>query len=178
MTLPAAGDEPATATIGAATFLSTTGQGVPGTDEFYAAKAKLGAAAGQLGHSGPIEILYWFEPEHGDVGIADFYWTVPLEHLRWRMLVHVPDDITLPAELAAALTDAGLFLFPYKEGKVVQVMHHGPFAGEDETMKRLGAYADAHGLRRRGPHHEIHLDTFDRTTPQDHFRTILRDPVT
>ncbi|MGW0890059.1 GyrI-like domain-containing protein [Saccharopolyspora sp. NPDC002578] len=173
MTQPTAADEPDIATIDAATFLTVSGQGPPGTDEFYASKEKLSAAAQQLGHPGPIEILYWFDPEHGDIGIADFYWTIPLEHLRWRMLVRMPDDIELPEELAST----GLVLFPYTEGKVVQIMHHGPFAGEDETMKRLGAYADARGLRRRGPHHEIHLDTFDRTSSQDGFRTILRDPV-
>ncbi|MEV6623057.1 hypothetical protein AB0M83_26750 [Amycolatopsis sp. NPDC051106] len=94
------------------------------------------------------------------------------------MLVRVPDDIDLPAELAAGLAAAELFLFSYTEGDVVQVMHHGPFAGEDQTLKRLGAFAEERGLRRRGPHHEIHLDSFDRTTPQDGFRTILRDPVT
>ena len=177
MSLPIAADAPETATIGTATFLSATGDGPPGTDDFYATKTKLREAAEQIGHPGPIEILYWFAPEHGDAGIARFYWTIALRHLRWRMLVRVPDDIKLPAELAAGLAAAELFLFSYTEGDVVQVMHHGPFAGEDETLKRLGAFAEERGLRRRGPHHEIHLDSFDRTTPQDGLRTILRDPV-
>ncbi|WIX98258.1 GyrI-like domain-containing protein [Amycolatopsis mongoliensis] len=170
MTFPA---EPEIATIGAATFLSVTGAGLPGTDEFYARKATLVAAAERLGHDGLVEGLYWFDPGHGDVGIAGFYWTVPLEHLRWRLIVRVPDDTELPADLAAP----GLSLFPYAEGKVVQVTHHGPFAGEDETMARLGAFADSQGLRRNGPHHEIYFDYFDRSTSQENFRTILRDPV-
>lgn len=98
---------------------------------------------------------------------------MPLEHLRWRLLVRVPGDTELPADLAAA----GLSIFPYTEGKAVQVTHHGPFAGEDETMARLGAFADSRGLRRSGPHHEIYFDHFDEGISQENFRTILRDPV-
>ncbi|ONF73591.1 GyrI-like domain-containing protein [Amycolatopsis keratiniphila] len=126
MTFPA---DPEITTIDAATFLAVTGTGLPGTEKFYARKAKLIAAAERLGHDSPVEGLYWFDPEHGDVDIAGFYWTVPLEHLRWRLLMRVPDDTELPPDLAAS----GLSLFPYSEGKVVQVTHYGPFAGEDDA---------------------------------------------
>ena len=49
MTFPIAADEPEIATIGAATFLSVSGQGPPGTDDFYARKAELGAAVSAVG---------------------------------------------------------------------------------------------------------------------------------
>ena len=45
------------------------------------------------------------------------------------------------------------------------------------TKHKDGDFASQHGLRRAGPHHEIHLDAFTRTTPQETLRTILRDPV-
>jgi effector-binding domain-containing protein len=171
---PHASDEPEITTIGPATFLSLTGQGRPGTEDFYAEKVALSESAARLGHPGPIEILYWYDPEHGDIDIAGFYWTAPLDALRYRMLVRVPDDTVLPGDLEPG---DRLGLFTMTEGKVVQVMHHGPFADEDKTLARLGAFADAHGLRRSGPHHEIHLDAFGPQTPQAGLRTILRDPV-
>lgn len=177
-----AADEPERTTIAPATYLAISGSGPPGTDAFYAKKDAISRAAEHLDLAGPIEIIYWFDPEHGEVDIARFYWTVDLSHLRYRILVGVPDETTLPAladaddELADAL-GFGMEVFVMDEGEVVQVMHHGPFADEDETLARLGAFADRHGLRRSGPHHEIHLDAFGPGIPQDNLRTILRDPV-
>jgi hypothetical protein len=68
-------------------------------------------------------------------------------------------------------------VFTMPEQDVVQVMHHGPFAEEFSTLGLLGNFARQQRLRRRGPHHEIHLDAFTGTTPQENLRTILRDPV-
>ncbi|MGN9787894.1 hypothetical protein ACTMTF_41180 [Nonomuraea sp. ZG12] len=97
------------------------------------------------------------------------------------MLAHVSDDTTA-ADLASARravpsADHELTLFTLPEQLVVQIMHHGPFADEFGTLARLGAFASDRGLRRVGAHHEIHLDPFTATTPQEHLRTILRDPV-
>jgi hypothetical protein len=177
-----AADEPETTTIGTATYLSLTGDGRPGTDVFYAKKASLTRAATQLGTSGPVEILYWYGPEHGDIDIAGFYSTAPLDALLYRMLVRVPDgvaDAQIPDTVRTAAGNFGpdLAFFAMTEGEVVQVMHHGPFAGEYDTLARLGAFAEARSLRRRGPHHEIHLDPFSPGDPQEGLRTILRDPV-
>jgi hypothetical protein len=177
-----AADEPQIAMIGPTTYLSLSGEGAPGSDDFYAKKEALTLVSEGLGLAGPIEIIYWFDPEHGDVGIAGFYWTVPLEHLRWRILVRVPDGTELPPSSSAIAglemaRQHGLALFTMQEGKVVQVMHHGPFGDEDKTLARLGMFADSHELRRNGPHHEIHLDAFGRGTPQTNLKTILRDPV-
>lgn len=176
-----AADEPETVTVPPTTYLSISGEGPPGTPEFYAKKGAIRKAAAHLGLAGPIEIIYWFDPEHGEVGIARFYWTVELSHLHYRVLLEVPDGTALPApadtgELAEAF-GFGVEILTLNEGEVVQVMHHGPFANEEETLARLGAFADSRGLRRSGPHHEIHLDDFGPSTPQDALRTILRDPV-
>ncbi|MCM8554308.1 GyrI-like domain-containing protein [Streptomyces sp. STCH 565 A] len=177
-----AADEPETATIGAANYLSLTGDGPPGTDTFYAKKASLTHAATLLDAAGPVEILYWYGPEHGEIDIAGFYSTAPLDALLYRMLIRVPADVAnagVPDEVRTATGAYGpdLGFFSMTEGKVVQVMHHGPFAGEHETLSRLGAFADAQSLRRSGPHHEIHLDPFGPGSSQEHLRTILRDPV-
>jgi effector-binding domain-containing protein len=130
------------------------------------------------------EIQYWYPEGSAPVEIADFYSVNPVPSLQYRVLATVPEGTT-PDDLAAARSRATtkqsssdvLELFTMPEQDVVQVMHHGRFADEFETLGRLGAFASRRGLHRTGPHHEVHLDAFTRQTPQDTLRTILRDPV-
>lgn len=148
-----AADEPETTTIGTASYLSLTGDGRPGTDAFYASKAALTHAATRLGISGPVEILYWYGSEHGEIDITSFYSTAPLDALHYRMLIRVPDDVAateIPDEVRIAAGGHGpdLAFFTMTEGDVVQVMHH-----------------------------VIHLDPFGPGSSQEDLRTILRDPV-
>jgi hypothetical protein len=172
----------------AATYVSILGSGSPGTDEFYRKKALIGDIARQVndGAEPVIEIQYWYPAESRPVEIADFYSVNPVPSLLYRVLALVP-DATTSDELAAARVSAvsssdnsgdHVELHTIAERDVVQVMHHGPFAQEYGTLERLGSFARSRGLRRSGPHHELHLDGFTRDTPQDTLRTILRDPVT
>lgn len=182
-------DEPEHVRSPAVTYASVSGSGPPGTDEFYRKKALVGGIARQLTDGGGddpvIEIQYWYPEGSVPVEIADFYSVNPIRSLLYRVLAVVPDDTTA-SDLEAAhrratadpedLGDA-IELYSTTEQDVVQVMHHGPFADEFATLERLGSFAREQGLRRRGPHHELHLDGFARETPQDDLRTILRDPV-
>lgn len=191
-------DDPEIVTVPSARFISILGQGAPGTAAFYATKALVLAAAEELrqnlGLAGaeeapaPLEVLYWHQHTAIRPGIADFYTAVPLEaHLHYRMLVRVPENVTRAdidrayQALPAADRDrsgGGADLFTLDEGQSVQVTHRGPFVNESATLERLDAFASSHGLSRRGPHHEIHLDSFEPDTPQDSLRTIIRVPVT
>jgi hypothetical protein len=184
-----AADEPELVRAPRATFVSVTGAGRPGTEAFYRTKERVRAIAHALpptlraaAAADVVELLYWFPEDSTPVGIADFYWTNPIDDLRYRVLAQV-DEATTAEDLAGAAlstagaTDAEPELFTLPERLVVQVMHHGPFAGEIRTLAGLGAFAADHGVRRVGPHHEIHLDPFTADTPQDRLRTILRDPV-
>jgi hypothetical protein len=182
-----AADEPELVRAPAVNYASILGSGSPGTDEFYRKKTLIGDIAGQLGMPAPpvVEIQYWYPDGSAPVEIADFYTVNPVPSLQYRMLVVMPDGTTTedletarlnaasPAERADDVVEA----LNAPEHDVVQVMHHGPFGEEFATLARLGAFADAHGLHRSGPHHELHLDAFTRSTPQDAHRTILRDPV-
>ncbi|GAB3572664.1 hypothetical protein GCM10027445_30610 [Amycolatopsis endophytica] len=190
-----ASDEPEIARIEASRYLSVRGDGRPGTGAFYARKSLAEGAARELRRVRPdaawmpedsTEIAYWYDEEiHGHVGIADFYSAAPLEHLHFRVLVQVPDDVTsddlatarrnldVPARTAGTEPE----LWSTAGGTVVQVTHHGPFAEEYDTLRRLGEFADRNGLKRSGPHHEIHLDPFSEGSPQEGLRTILRDWV-
>jgi hypothetical protein len=133
-----------------------------------------------------IEILYWYPDDALSVDIADFYSVNPTSSLLYRIMARIHNDTTME-DIVHARRSAGstadvdneeLEIYTLPKQLVVQVMHLGPFANEFETLERLGTVADYHGVRRSGPHHEIHLDPFTRSTPQDTLRTILRDPVT
>ncbi|MBY3988721.1 GyrI-like domain-containing protein [Rhodococcus fascians] len=169
-------------------YVSVMGAGAPGTDEFYRKKALVSDIARALNgaDSTPvIEIQYWYPEGSTPVGIADFYTVNPIPSLLYRVLAEAPEGIT-QADIESARTQASsaadtsgdnVEVFSLPEQDVVQIMHHGPFADEFATLDILGDFAQQRGLRRRGPHHEIHLDGFTRTTPQETLRTILRDPV-
>ncbi|MCF7549466.1 GyrI-like domain-containing protein [Pseudonocardia sp. WMMC193] len=186
-----AADHPELVRAPRTTFVSIRGSGRPGTAEFYRKKELVGAvvralpAARQVrAAAGVVEIVYWYPDAAAPVDIADFYWVNPIDDLEYRVLAQV-DDGTTGQELVSAVgaadatdaTDVGAELFTLPERLVVQVMHHGPFAEERETLAGLGAFAASRGVRRVGAHHEIHLDPFTARTPQDELRTILRDPV-
>ncbi|WP_272027924.1 GyrI-like domain-containing protein [Kocuria rosea] len=182
-----AADDPELVRTPAVTYASILGAGSPGTDEFYRKKALISDIARQLsnGTTPVIEIQYWYPESSAPVEIADFYSVNPVPSLRYRVLAAIPDDTTaedLNAARTGATSPSGepiddLELFTVPEHDVVQVMHHGPFAEEFGTLAHLGNFARTQGKHRNGPHHELHLDSFERETPQDTLRTILRDPV-
>ncbi|MFW6775651.1 GyrI-like domain-containing protein [Nocardioides sp. CPCC 205120] len=182
-----ASDDPELVRTPAVHYVAVPGSGAPGTDDFYRKKLFVGELARTLGDGDArpvIEIQYWY-PEHLlPVEIADFYSVNPVDALQYRVMAAVPEGTTVQ-ELADARARAGtpdsaadvVELLTVPEQDVVQVLHHGPFAEELATLGRLGRFAASLGLRRSGPHHELHLDAFSRTTPQATLRTILRDPV-
>lgn len=184
-----AADEPEHVRTPAVTYVAVLGAGAPGTDEFYRKKTLVTDIAGALDPataSAPVEeIQYWYPEGSRHVEIADFYSVNPVPSLLYRVLSQVPtgttqQDVDAARARAASTADTAsdeVTLFTILEQDVVQVMHHGPFADEFATLARLGTFARRRGVRRSGPHHEVHLDAFTRSTPQDTLRTILRDPV-
>ncbi|MBE2320913.1 GyrI-like domain-containing protein [Solirubrobacter sp. CPCC 204708] len=187
-----ASDAPELVVAPSATFVATTGSGRPGSDAFYRKHALIADVARALADNGlapttppVIEMLFWYPDHLPSADIADFYSLNPIPSLLYRVTARIDehasaDDIARARSAAASEADRPdelLERYVLKEHAVVQVMHHGPFANEFATLARLGEFAQRAGLRRAGPHREIHLDSFTRTTPQDGLRTILRDPV-
>lgn len=183
-----AADDPEYVRTPPVTYVAVSGDGAPGTDEFYRKKALVSDIAAELDNAGSapvVEIQYWYPEGSAAVEIADFYSVNPVPSLLYRVLSQVPagtvqtdvDAARARAASAANTASDEVTVCSLPEQDVVQVMHHGPFAEEFATLERLGDYARRRGVRRSGPHHEIHLDAFTRSTPQDALRTILRDPV-
>ena len=169
-------------------YVAVLGDGAPGSDEFYRKKVLVSDIARILNGNDEtpvVELQFWYPENSTPVEIADFYSVNPIPSLLYRVLAQIPEGKT-EADIAdaragaassadTASDDVTRFTIPAQD--VVQVMHHGPFSEEFATLGRLGDYAHERELHRAGPHHEIHLDGFTRTTSQATLRTILRDPV-
>ena len=188
-----ASPQPEIVEIGNLNYLSIIGSGSPGTDIFYEKKKAIKEFVNHLQRqfegtekefkSDIVEIFYWFDENEGFVDIGDFYTTVDLDLLQYRIAILIPESVTVEdiketAENNRENPFASQFdLFNYTAGKCVQLMHPGPFAGELETLPVLQKFASANGLRKSGMHQEIHLVHFEKGQSQADLKTILRDPV-
>jgi len=178
-----------------ASYVSIPGKGSPGTAIFYEKKKAIKEFVTALENnyaetdfafsSSVVEIFYWFDQEKvGYVDIGNFYTTVDLDFLQYRIAIRIPDFITTEhiKQVAGQKQDisfAGDFEhFTYTAGTCVQLLHVGPFAGELDTLPVLQKFATSNGFRKSGMHHEIHLTHFEPGQSQQHLQTILRDPVT
>jgi len=186
--------QPEVVEIEKAKYVSILGKGSPGTAVFYEKKKAIKEFLTALENnyaetdlafsSGVVEIFYWFDEEKvGYVDIGNFYTTVDLDLLQYRIAVRIPDfitskDIKQVAGQRPNISFAKDFEhFTYTAGNCVQLLHKGPFAGELETLPVLQKFATDNGFKKSGMHHEIHLTHFELGQSQEHLQTILRDPV-
>ena len=103
----------------------------------------------------------------------------------WTLMILVPDFVTVKmfseavAEVRSKKNPPGLErarLETLDEGTAVQMMHIGPYANEPESIAKMEAYAEGHGYRMVGKHHEIYLGDPRRAAPS-RLKTVLRHPV-
>jgi hypothetical protein len=188
--------EPETAEVDISTYISVAGYGSFTEQIFYGRISVLFEVANALkelfassekSYEGAIlECLYWFdEKKHGFVGISEIWSKVSLNELNYRLLIRVPEFITvtdvekvkknLKSQYSDILTKVELFRI--KEGKCVQALHEGPFENEEYTLNRIEKYAETHGLVKNGYHHEIYLVNFAKEKNKSKYRIILREPV-
>lgn len=187
-------EKPEIVEIGQASYVSVRGQGSPGTAVFYQKKQAIKEFVHALElkyaltacsfTSRIVEIFYWFdEEERADVNIGNFYTTLDLSLLHYRIAIRIPDYITAENIVEIARNRKDIFmvedfeLFNYTAGTCVQIFHLGPFAEELQTLLVLQQFASDKGLKKSGMHHEIHLTNFEQGQSQQHLLTILRDPV-
>lgn len=189
----AANEKPEVVEIREANYVSILGEGSPGTSLFYKKKAAIKefiaaldqhyAATDLAFSSSVVEIFYWFDEEEvGYVDIGNFYTTVDLDLLKYRIVIRIPDFVKAEAIQEIGQTSHLAFAkdfehFTYTAGTCVQLLHKGPFAGELQTLPILQKFATEHGFKKSGMHHEIHLTHFESGQSQVHLKTILRDPV-
>ncbi len=188
--------EPETAEVDIATYISVAGHGSFTEQIFYSRIAALFEVANALkelfassekSYEGAIlECLYWYdEKKHGFVGISEIWSKVSLNELNYRLLIRVPEFITVTdVEKAKKYLNAEyneivakVELFKIKEGKCVQALHEGPFENEEYTLNRIEKYVETQGLVKNGYHHEIYLINFTKEKNKNKYKSILREPV-
>jgi hypothetical protein len=172
-----------------AKYLTITGGGAPGREEFQQCIGALyGAAftlkmtkkfAGQDYKVCHLEGLWWGRQETGDFSGE------PPETWNWQLIIRVP-DIIKEADLKAAIKQlkvkgkgdhAGrVKLEKITEGKCVQMLHVRPYGEERRTIGQMLEHARAQGLNFSGRHHEIYLSDPQRV-PAARLRTVLRHLV-
>ncbi|MCP3676059.1 MAG: hypothetical protein GY721_00235, partial [Deltaproteobacteria bacterium] len=64
----------------------------------------------------------------------------------------------------------------FKEGKVAQTLHIGPFSEEGPTIEKVHLFIEEDGSQRVGKHHEIYLSDIRRAAPEK-WKTIVRQPM-
>lgn len=104
----------------------------------------------------------------------------------WTLMIVQPEFITLAMVKAATAklrerrgdipAIARVRLESWKEGKVVQQLHLGPYNAELPTINALHEFARTRGLELTGKHHEIYMSDPRRSAPEK-LKTILRHPV-
>ncbi len=124
-----------------------------------------------------LEGLWWVEVGSFDIRKPDNW--------RWTVMIMQPDHINadmfqdgleqLRKKKPNPAIDK-LRLETFNEGLSIQIMHIGPYSDEPATIDKMDAFAEEHGYRMRGKHHEIYLGDPLRADPAK-LKTVLRHPV-
>ncbi|WP_281234646.1 GyrI-like domain-containing protein [Flavobacterium gelatinilyticum] len=177
-------------------YISLTGKGDPSGIEFaekiqalyttaYAIKFMLKAINNDFVVP-KLEALWSFDTEkYKNISMDEAPLKIPRAEWDYRIMIRMPDFVTKKQihksidiavnkkqnELARTIE-----LFELEEGKVIQVLHIGPFDNEPATLKKIQEFSIENNLQQNGLHHEIYLSDFRKTAP-DKLKTILREPV-
>lgn len=140
-----------------AQYLAIKGRGEPGGEAFQAAIAALYKSAFT------IKMASKFAGRDYVVCKLESLWS---DVQKWTLMIRTPDFIT----------KADLPLIRLDEGRVVQLLHVGPYDRIGESVARMQEFAAAEKLKFRGAHHEIYLSDPRRVAPEK-LRTIVRQSV-
>jgi hypothetical protein len=182
--------QPQLVEINRAKYLSISGRGEPGGDEFTTKIGALyGAAytvkmtrkfAGKQDYTiGKLECLLWVDGEGQDFSSTD------PKDWNWKFLIRTPDfveDNELDTAIETLLKKGKepdvrqVTLVSFTEGLCVQMLHVGPYDKEGETVEKMEAFAEQQGMEFHGRHHDIYLSD-PRRVPPERLKTILRHPV-
>lgn len=188
--------QPELKNIGPARYISITGTGDPSSDTFKSDIQALYAVAYAIkfmcktdGNDfilPKLEGLWGYDEEkYACISIMEAQTIVPRSEWTYRLLIRMPDfvrqkqissgirQVIVKKKIQHAEKVSSLKL---REGKVLQILHVGPFDTEHESLAKMLAFTEEHKLKKNGAHHEIYLSDFNKTAP-DKLKTILREPV-
>ena len=129
----------------------------------------------------PLEGFWWQDKIVG-VDYTD------KDNFQWLSVIRLPDFVTEQDFAWAVATasqkkklDCSTAQFvTIAEGLCVQIMHHGSFDLEPETIAIMDDYLQAHGYENdfngRRKHHEIYMSDARKVAPEK-WRTVIRHPI-
>lgn len=188
--------KPAILNIESAQYLSIVGKGDP-SDKLFAENIEaLYSVAYTIKFSfktinkdfvvAKLEGLWWYDEEkYKDISISDSPKLIPRSEWEYRLLIRLPEfvndkdiDLAIKTVLEKKWIQKAKLIefFKMNEGKVVQILHIGPFDKEPETLQVMTDFIRENKFLKNGLHHEIYLSDFRKTEPQK-LKTILREPV-
>jgi hypothetical protein len=179
-----------------AQFLSITGKGDPSGKEYadkiqalyataYTVKFIYKSMSNDFVVSKLEGLWSYDEIKYKDVSMDEAPSRIPRSEWLYRMMIRMPDFVTkeqIETAIQTVSTKKQITLaseiefYEMNEGKVVQMLHIGPFANEIQTLKQIQEFTIKNNLQRNGIHHEIYLSDFRKTAPEK-LKTILREPV-
>lgn len=188
--------KPALKDMGPAQYISIPGQGDPSGIEFgdniqllYAVAYALKFMCKTDGNDFTVpklEALWDFDhKKYAGISMTDAPVKIPRSEWTYRLMIRLPDFVR-QKQIASAIRQViikrkldqaeKVEYYKMNEGKVVDILHIGPFDKEIETLAHIRAFTEANNLKRNGQHHEIYLSDFRKTIPEK-LKTILREPV-
>ena len=171
-------------------YFMIDGQGPPAGEAFqtaiqalystaYTLKFALKAAGRTDFVAPPLEALWWSADPRAFEENRRGVW-------HWTLMLMLPEHVgnadlqaalaTLERKRKRAQAHDQIRLATLEEGRAVQALYVGPYDDMGPAVDQLRAFADSHGYRQVGRHHDIYLSDPNRTAPEK-LKTILRRPV-
>ena len=177
-------------------YVSITGKGDPSGKEFsekiqtlygtaYILKFMLKAVNNDFVVP-KLEALWSFDTEkYAAISMDEAPLKIPRSEWNYRIMIRMPDFVTKKQTeevINTAINKKQIELaksiefYEMAEGKVIQILHIGPFEDEPQTLKKIQEFSIENNLQQNGLHHEIYLSDFRKTAPEK-LKTLLREPV-
>ncbi len=191
-------NEPQIVEVPSMKYIAVRGQGNPNTEngEYQRAIEVLYAVAYTLKMSYKTDHKIEGFFEYVVPPLEGFWWqdkTVGVDYtdkdnFQWLSVIRLPDFVTEQDFAWAVATasqkkklDCSTAQFvTIEEGLCVQIMHHGSFDLEPETIAIMDDYLQAHGYENdfngQRKHHEIYMSDARKVAPEK-WRTVIRHPI-
>ncbi len=169
-------------------YLTIKGKGEPAGKEFDEKTATLYPVAYGIKKICKAQSKDFAVPKLEGLWWADSskpFLSVPRSEWQWKLLIRMPDFVTSKMltqslnDLVKAKkikSDYDIILETINEGKLINILHTGPYSAEPATIAHMDSFIKENKLSKNGLHHEIYLSDPNKTEPSK-MKTILRQPV-
>ena len=187
------GNKPEIVNVPKANYIAVKGQGNPNAEdgEYKSAIAVLYAIAYALKMSYKTDYKIDGYFEYVVPPLEGFWWDIDYSNkdgYKWISVIRLPDfisekDFEWAKETAARkkkLDCSKAYFLTVEEGLCVQIMHHGSFDDEPQTVEIMDRFIEEKGYENDMNdirfHHEIYLSDARKVDPSK-WKTVIRHPI-